>query len=85
MHGALAGVHIILVIVTAGFPCQGLSGANALKKGFGDPRSQLFFQALRVVRDVQAEKHPLQFLFENVASMDQADRDVVSRYLGSGL
>ena len=31
---------------------------------------------------MQAEKHPLQFLFENVASMDPADRDVVSHYLG---
>ena len=82
LHNALAGVCILFVLVTAGFPCQGLSGANATKKGFEDPRSQLFFQALRVVKDVQAEKHKLEFLFENVASMDAADRDIVSHYLG---
>ena len=28
------------------------------------------------------EKHRLEFLFENVASMDAADRDLVSHYLG---
>ena len=82
LHSALAGVNILFVLLIAGFPCQGLSGANAEKKGFGDPRSQLFFQAVRIVKDVQAEKHRLEFLFENVASMERSDRDVVSHYLG---
>ena len=67
---------------TAVFSCHGLSGAYATKKGFDDPRSQLFFQGLRVVKEVKAEKHQLEFLFENVASMDNADRDVVSHFLG---
>ena len=82
LHGALAGIQVTFVLLIAGFPCQGLSGANATKKGFYDPRSQLFFEALRVVKDLQAEKHRLEFLFENVASMDGQDRDLVSYYLG---
>ena len=73
---------MLFVLLIAGFPCQGLSGANATKKGFYDPRSQLFFEALRVVKDLQSEKHRLEFLFENVASMDNQDRDLVSYYLG---
>ena len=82
LHGALAGVHILFVLILAGFPCQGLSGANATKKGFDDPRSRLFFHALRVVQEAKAEKHQVRFLFENVASMDAADRDLVSSYVG---
>ena len=82
LHGALAGIQVLFVLLIAGFPCQGLSGANATKKGFYDPRSQLFFEALRVVKDLQAEKHREEFLFENVASMDGQDRDLVSYYLG---
>jgi hypothetical protein len=82
MHGALAGVRVVRVLVLAGFPCQGLSGANALKLGFGDDRTLLFFEAIRVVKEVQEEKHSLDFLFENVASMDNSDRDVISRYAG---
>ena len=38
--------------------------------------------ALRVVKDIKAEKHPVEFCFENVASMDREDRDVVTRFLG---
>ena len=82
LHNALAGAEILFVLLTVGFPCQGLSGANATKTGFYDPRSQLFFEGLRVVKDLQAEKHRLEFCFENVASMDAADRDLVSHYLG---
>ena len=82
LHRALAGAHILFVLVTAGFPCQGLSGANATRQGFDDPRSQLFFEGLRVVQDVKAEKHSLEFLFENVASMAESDREVVTRFLG---
>ena len=78
----MAGVRILFVLVTAGFPCQGLSGANATQKGFEDDRSQLFYEGRRVVQEVKAEKHQLEFLFENVASMDAADRDYVSHFLG---
>ena len=82
LHRSLAGFRIKFVLITAGFPCQGLSGANATRLGFDDPRSQLFFEGLRVVQDVKAEKHQHEFLFESVASMAAEDRDVVTRYLG---
>ena len=70
------------MLVIAGFPCQGFSGLNALRQGFGDERSQLFFEALRVLKDVKAEKHRLEFLLENVATMASENRDVISSYLG---
>ena len=43
IHNSLAGVNILFVLLICGFPCQGLSGANATKTGFYYPRSQLFF------------------------------------------
>ena len=39
LRNALAGAEILFVLLTVGFPCQGLSGANATKTGFYDPRS----------------------------------------------
>ena len=41
-----------------------------------------FFEGLRIIKDLHAEKHRLDLLFENVASMDGSDRDLVSHYLG---
>lgn len=39
-------------IVAGGFPCQGVSGANPNAKGLEDPRSALWFEMVRVVREV---------------------------------
>ncbi len=48
-------------ILLAGFPCQPFSMAGA-KKGFDDPRGNLFFQIERILKD----KRPKAFLLENV-------------------
>ena len=69
------------MLSTSGSPCQGLSGANALAKGFDDPRTQLFFESLRIIKDVAAEKHRIFFLNENVASMSGENRDQFSKFL----
>ena len=82
LHADLAGVHILFVLVVAGFPCQGFTFLNALRQGFEDERAQLFFEALRVLKDVRAEKHRLEFLLENVATMSNDNRDRISSFLG---
>ena len=63
IHGALTGIQVLFALLIAGVPCQGLSGANATKKGFYDPRSQLFFEALRIVKDLQSEKTSIRISF----------------------
>ena len=36
------------LIISAGFPCQGMSGLNSAAKGLEDPRSGLFWEILRI-------------------------------------
>lgn len=48
-------------VLLAGFPCQPFSMAG-IKKGFEDPRGNLFFQIERILRD----KRPAAFMLENV-------------------
>jgi len=52
-----------IFMVFAGFPCQGFS--NAGKKDVNDPRNRMFYEFLRVVRNVQ----PRWIMGENVAGL----------------
>ena len=61
-----------------GSPCQGLSGANTTKKSSDDPRSKLFFEMIRFIKDLQQEKLEVYYLGENVASMDAKDQRIFS-------
>ena len=56
--------------------------ANAFRQGFGDERTQLFFEVIRIIKNIHAEKHTLEFLLDNVASMDNENRDIISHYIG---
>ncbi len=51
-------------VLIAGFPCQAFSSVG-LKKGFEDPRGNLFFETARVI----AAKKPSVVFFENVANL----------------
>ena len=55
-------------ILVAGFPCQAFSSVG-LKKGFDDPRGNLFFETARVIK----EKKPKAVFFENVANLIKHD------------
>jgi DNA (cytosine-5)-methyltransferase 3A len=63
-------------LVMGGSPCQGFSFAG---KGlnFDDPRSRLFFEFVRLVK----ETNPTYFLLENV-KMKKESEDIITEYMG---
>lgn len=56
--------------------CQGFSAAGK-KLNFEDPRSKLFFEYVRLLKEVK----PTHFLLENV-KMAKAHKDIISEYVG---
>lgn len=63
-------------LLIGGSPCQGFSFAGK-SLNFDDPRSALFFEFVRLLRDLQ----PAYFLLENV-KMNKESEDVITEYLG---
>lgn len=55
-------------ILTAGFPCQAFSSVGLLQ-GFDDPRGNLFFEVIRVAKDIK----PRVVFLENVANLLKHD------------
>ena len=65
-------------LLIGGSPCQGFSFAGK-QLNFDDPRSKLFFEFVRLLKETQ----PKYFLLENV-KMKKEYQDVISEYLGVG-
>lgn len=63
-------------LLIGGSPCQGFSYAGS-QLNFNDSRSKLFFEYVRILKDVS----PAYFLLENVV-MKQEYQDIISEYLG---
>lgn len=63
-------------IIIFGSPCQGFSSSGK-QLNFNDPRSKLFFEAVRAIKECQ----PKYFLMENVV-MKKEWQDIISSYLG---
>lgn len=63
-------------LLIGGSPCQGFSFAGK-QLNFDDPRSQLFFEFVRLLEETK----PKYFLLENV-KMKKEFQDVISSYLG---
>lgn len=63
-------------LLIGGSPCQGFSFAGK-QLNFEDPRSKLFFEFVRLLKDCK----PKYFLLENV-EMKKDYQDVITRYLG---
>jgi len=75
------------VLVTAGFPCKDLSALNADGQGLHGKSSGLFFQLLRVLEALRAQKPEdchidMHFVVENVLSMEASWRKRISLGLG---
>lgn len=64
-------------ILCGGSPCQSFSIAGN-QKGFDDDRGQLFWEYVRILKEVK----PKFFIFENVNSMKQKDKDIISKAFG---
>tara|TARA_R110000765_G_scaffold20037_1_gene52222 strand:+ start:4872 stop:6317 length:1446 start_codon:yes stop_codon:yes gene_type:complete len=69
------GTHKIDLLI-GGSPCQGFSFAGK-QLNFEDPRSALFFEFVRLLKEL----NPKHFLLENVV-MKQEYQDVISKYMG---
>lgn len=69
-------IHIDLLI--GGSPCQDLSIAKKNRKGLDGERSGLFWEYVRILKEVK----PKYFILENVASMPKESRQIISETLG---
>lgn len=65
-------------LLIGGSPCQDLSIAKAWWKWLEWEKSGLFYEYVRILREVK----PKYFLLENVASMKKSDRDEITRIIG---
>lgn len=63
-------------LLLGGSPCQGFSFSGK-QLNFEDPRSKLFFEYVRLLKETK----PKYFLLENVR-MAQKSKDIISNYLG---
>ena len=55
-------------VLAAGFPCQSFSLAGA-RRGFEDPRGELFFEIPRLLKEFEPEKRPSLIVLENVPNL----------------
>jgi len=63
-------------LLFGGSPCQGFS-KEGKRLNFEDPRSKLFFEFVRILKEVK----PKYFLLENV-KMNKESQNIISKYLG---
>lgn len=66
-------------LLIGGSPCQDLSiSKSKTRKGLDGTKSSLFYEYVRILREVE----PKWFILENVASMSDESRDIISKELG---
>ena len=66
-------------LLIGGSPCQDLSISQSKKrKGLSGSKSSLFYEYLRILKEIK----PRYFVLENVASMSDESRDIITNELG---
>lgn len=78
LNNRIVGLSQKFDLLIGGSPCQDLSIAKANRKGLDGERSGLFWEYVRMLQEIK----PKYFILENVASMPQKDRDIISKTLG---
>lgn len=73
-HSCTANIDLLI----GGSPCQDLSIAKKDRKGLDGERSGLFWEYVRILREVK----PKYFILENVASMPKEAKEIITRELG---
>ena len=69
-----AGIDLLM----GGSPCQSLSIIQSQTRQHLDGKSKLFFEFVRALEEIK----PRYFLFENVASMNEESKNIISDLLG---
>lgn len=67
-------------LLIGGSPCQGFSFAGK-QLNFSDPRSKLFFEYVRILREIQTYNPDVKFLLENVRMLSEYE-NIISSHLG---
>lgn len=67
-------------LLIGGSPCQGFSFAGK-QLNFSDPRSKLFFEYVRILREIQAYNPDVKFLLENVRMLKECE-NVITEQMG---
>lgn len=67
-------------LLIGGSPCQGFSFAGK-QLNFSDPRSKLFFEYVRILREIQGYYPDVKFLLENVRMLSEYE-NIISSHLG---
>ena len=65
----------------AGSPCKGISRLNKNQEGLEHNESKLFFEAVRVLKEIQIENPDVYFLFENTHGNKEATK-MITETLG---
>ena len=65
-------------LLIGGSPCQDLSIAKKNRKGLSGERSSLFWEYVRILKEVK----PKYFILENVNSMPKEAKDLITKTLG---
>ena len=65
-------------LLIGGSPCQDLSIAKKDRKGLEGDKSSLFWDYVRLLHETK----PKYFILENVASMPQKDKDIITETMG---
>ena len=65
----------------AGSPCKGISRLNKNQEGLSHDESKLFYEAVRVLREIQIENPDVYFLFENTHGNKEATK-IITETLG---
>jgi len=82
--GSVSGVHAADIphidLLIGGSPCQGFSFAGK-QLNFNDPRSVLFFEYVRIPREIQEYNPGVLFLLENVRMRRECEQ-VITDHLG---
>lgn len=72
-------------LVIFGSPCTNLSSVNPKdRRGLEGSESKLFYEALRILKELYSKQptgKKLYFMMENVASMKNLDRDIITKEL----
>src|SRR5210317_958564 len=67
-------------LIIGGSPCQGFSFAGK-QLNFKDERSKLFFEFVRILKDIKKVNPDVKFLLENV-KMKKESQNIISSFLG---